>query len=181
METYHIVTLGRNWIRVCCVDNLQHQRSFATPLLLVLPCLQGNAGIILRFRADTALFPSIFEIRSKNTNWRAIKCTVHLCNTSIICLVLVIVSGNGALPHTEVHEILIIKRTRCTNFWNLFWNKTLHISDSSSVHHPEFSTVHTAIGICHRGLLCVQWKTSDDGQRNCPKYVEFYSKVNLRN
>ena len=25
-------------------------------------------------------------------------------------------------------------------------------------------------------LLCVQWKTPDDGQRNCPKYVEFYSK-----
>jgi len=25
-------------------------------------------------------------------------------------------------------------------------------------------------------LLCVQWKTSVDGQRNCPKHVEFYSK-----
>jgi len=25
-------------------------------------------------------------------------------------------------------------------------------------------------------LLCVQWKTPDDGQRNCPKYVESYSK-----
>ena len=25
-------------------------------------------------------------------------------------------------------------------------------------------------------LLCVQWKTSDDGQRNCPKYVEFHTK-----
>jgi len=24
-------------------------------------------------------------------------------------------------------------------------------------------------------LLCVQWRT-DDGQRNCPKHVEFYSK-----
>ena len=24
--------------------------------------------------------------------------------------------------------------------------------------------------------LCVQWKTADDGQRNCPKHVEFYSK-----
>jgi len=22
-------------------------------------------------------------------------------------------------------------------------------------------------------LLCVQWKTPDDGQRNCPKHVEF--------
>ena len=25
-------------------------------------------------------------------------------------------------------------------------------------------------------LLCVQWQTPDDGQRNCPKHVEFYSK-----
>ena len=53
-------------------------------------------------------------------------------------------------------------------------------------------------GICHTGLLtacsqavskpvwhiplpCVQWKTPDDGQRNCPKHAEFHSKVNLRN
>ena len=25
-------------------------------------------------------------------------------------------------------------------------------------------------------LLSVQWKTADDGQRNCPKHVKFYSK-----
>ena len=28
----------------------------------------------------------------------------------------------------------------------------------------------------HIPLLCVQWKTPDDGQRNCPKHVEFYPK-----
>jgi len=68
-------------------------------------------------------------------------------------------------------------------------NKTLHVSDSSSVHHQEFLTVHTAmvyvIQFCwefaisktvwHIPLLCVQWETPDDGQRNCPKHVEFYS------
>ena len=26
-----------------------------------------------------------------------------------------------------------------------FWIKTLHVSDSSSVHHQEFYTVHTAL------------------------------------
>jgi len=31
-----------------------------------------------------------------------------------------------------------------------FLNKTLHVSDSSSVHHQEFFTVHTAT---HTGLL----------------------------
>jgi len=91
---------------------------------------------------------------------------------------------------------------RCTNFSNLFWNRTLHVLDSFSVHHQESSTVHTAIGICHTGyadcllagsgcsiqiplassqhnlyvLLCVQCCTPDDGQRNCLKHVEFCSK-----
>ena len=87
-------------------------------------------------------------------------------------------------------QILIIKPTRCTNFSNLFWNEILHVSDSSSVHHQEFSTVHTAmvhvIQVCwqqavsrpvwHISLMCVQWKTPDVGQRNCPKYLEFHSE-----
>jgi hypothetical protein len=30
--------------------------------------------------------------------------------------------------------------------------------------------------VWHIPLLCVQWKTPNDGQRNCPKYVEFHSK-----
>ena len=33
------------------------------------------------------------------------------------------------------------------------------------------------IKVCwHIPLLCVPWKTPGDGQRNCPKHVEFYSK-----
>ena len=70
------------------------------------------------------------------------------------------------------------------------YNKTLRVSDSSSVHHQEFSTIHTAgsgrpswsrsqavsKSVWHTLLLCVQWKTPGDGQRNCPKHVEFYSK-----
>ena len=73
-----------------------------------------------------------------------------------------------------------------------------HVSDSSSVHHQEFFTVHTAavyvLQVCwqlaarklsadrydiHVPLQCVQRKTPDDGQRNCPKHVEFYSKNNV--
>ena len=30
--------------------------------------------------------------------------------------------------------------------------------------------------VWHIQFLCVRWKTPDDGQRNCPKHVEFYSK-----
>ena len=49
--------------------------------------------------------------------------------------------------HVTVHRdtFLIIKRTGCTNFSNLFWNESLHVSESSSVHNQEFFTVHTAM------------------------------------
>jgi len=73
-----------------------------------------------------------------------------------------------------------------------FWNKTLHVSDSSSVSHQEFFHFTHSNGICHTGLLTARnlsanlydiyhccmcsEKTPDDGQRNCPKNVEFYSK-----
>ena len=30
--------------------------------------------------------------------------------------------------------------------------------------------------VWHIPLLCLQWKTPDDGKRNCPKHVKFYSK-----
>jgi len=30
----------------------------------------------------------------------------------------------------------------------LFWNDTLHVSDSLSIHNQEFKTVHTATAIC---------------------------------
>ena len=97
-----------------------------------------------------------------------------------------------------------MKPTRCINFSNLFlkWNSTCFghfLCPSSGV----FPCTHSN-RICHTGLLtacekdqdaplwhcsqvvskpvwhipllCVQWKTPDDGQRNCPKHAEFHSK-----
>ena len=45
---------------------------------------------------------------------------------------------------------------------NIYRNWVPSWSSSQAVWHTEF--------------LCVQWKTPDDGQRNCLKHVEFYSK-----
>jgi len=42
-----------------------------------------------------------------------------------------------------------MKPTRCTNFTNLFWHETLHVSDLSSVHHQEFIHCKLSNGICH--------------------------------
>jgi hypothetical protein len=69
-----------------------------------------------------------------------------------------------------------IKATRCTNFTNLFLelNSTCFgqfVCPSSGVFHCTHSKPVWRIP-----LLCVQWKTPDDRQRNCPKYVEFHSK-----
>ena len=41
---------------------------------------------------------------------------------------------------------------------------------------PDPARKLSAKPVRHIPLLCVQWKTPDDGQRNCPKHVEFYSK-----
>jgi hypothetical protein len=86
----------------------------------------------------------------------------------------------------------VIKPTRCINFSHLFleWNSTCF--GQFLVHHQEFFIVFTAmiyvIQVCrqHARMLsvnlydiyhcCVQWKTPDDGQRNCPKYVECHSR-----
>ena len=46
----------------------------------------------------------------------------------------------------------IIKPNRCTNFTNLFWHETLHVSDSSFVHHQDFIHCTLSNGICHTGL-----------------------------
>jgi len=49
--------------------------------------------------------------------------------------------------HVTMHcnKFCTIKPTSCTNFSILFWKETLHVSDSSSVHHQEYFTVHTAM------------------------------------
>jgi len=53
-----------------------------------------------------------------------------------------IFSCNGS---TDIRNSFIIKPTRCTNFTNLFWHETVHVSDTSSVHHQEFFTVRSAV------------------------------------
>ena len=68
--------------------------------------------------------------------------------------------------------------TRCTNFSNLFWNETLHVSDSSSVHHQEFFTVHTATGICHTGALTACEQDQDENQIDAIiSQIYFWNKI----
>jgi hypothetical protein len=50
------------------------------------------------------------------------------------------------------NKFIFNKPTRCTNFTNLFWRETVHVSESSSVHHQEFIHCTLSSGICHTGL-----------------------------
>jgi hypothetical protein len=69
----------------------------------------------------------------------------------------------------------IIKPTRCTNFLDLFWKKSLHVSDSSSVHHQEFFPVHTAIvyviQVCWHLASRIRLILLSSCQQNCMTYT----------
>jgi hypothetical protein len=80
-----------------------------------------------------------------------------------------------------------IKPTRCTNFSKLFLERNstcfgqflcpslgvFHCTHSNGVRHTDLMTAKklSAKTVWHIPLLCVQWKTPDDGQKNCPKHV----------
>jgi hypothetical protein len=56
--------------------------------------------------------------------------------------------------HVTVHcsKFLCNKSNKCTYFTNLFFHETLHVSDSSSVHHQEFIHFTLSNGICHTAV-----------------------------
>jgi hypothetical protein len=59
-----------------------------------------------------------------------------------------------------VTNFFIIKPTRCTNFTNLFWHETLHVSHSSSVHHQESCSKCVYKPVWYIPLLSLQWLNS---------------------
>jgi hypothetical protein len=52
-----------------------------------------------------------------------------------------------------VTNFFIIKPTKRTNFPNVFWHETLHVSGSSSVHHQEFIHCTLGTGVCHNTFV----------------------------
>jgi hypothetical protein len=73
----------------------------------------------------------------------------------------------------------IIRRFHCTHS-NVIRHTVLLTAckqDQDGTAVPSWSCL---IAVCKTvwniALMCVQWKISDVGQRNCPKHVEFHSK-----
>ena len=70
-----------------------------------------------------------------------------------------------------VTNFFVIKQTRCTNFTNLFCHKTLHVSQSSSVHHQEFIICTLSNVICHTGLSYMSYSFRAGPSWSCSKAV----------
>jgi len=81
-------------------------------------------------------------------------------------------AGMKAVPSWSC-RVCIIKPNRCTNFSDLFLelnSTTLQDQDGTAV--PSWSCSQAVSRpVWHITLLCLQWKTPDDGHRNCPKHV----------
>jgi hypothetical protein len=90
---------------------------------------------------------------------QVVRCLVWACSCEVFMTFLVLVIFSLLLIIFSSHfmsmwpcfvtNFFIIKPTRCTNFTNLFWCETLHVSDSSSVHYQEFIHCTLSSGTCH--------------------------------
>jgi len=56
------------------------------------------------------------------------------------------------------------------------WYMSYRFSDSLQAGSGQNVLILLTSCMTYTPLLCVQWKTPDDRQRNCPKHVEFHSK-----
>jgi len=83
-------------------------------------------------------------------------------------------------PHAHHQELSLLSIIRSFPLYTQRWYMSYRFTDSLRVGsrwNPSWSCSQAVRKtIWHTPLLCVQWKTPDDGQRNCPKYVEFHSK-----
>jgi hypothetical protein len=81
----------------------------------------------------------MFPFWERTLNWLRIGC---MCGE----IVIILVCSKCCKCTINFRLLLIIRPTRCTNFSNLFWKGTLHVLDSSSVHHQEFFRMQAGSG-----------------------------------
>jgi len=139
--------------------------------LMIPPYAEETAAgsIVVRIsvlRAEASLWPKVRW--DPQNQWQI---ALWLCATKSELLPCTLSTGLiFILPSTpDTSRVSIVKPTKCTNVSNLFYvGINLHVSEGFSVHHQEFTTVHTATGIC---------QTPDDGRKDRRKHVECHSKI----
>jgi hypothetical protein len=94
----------------------------------------------------------------------------EIVSTSFLCGAMPAFYSKQKKTTISIVTFIIIKPTRCTNSTNLFCNGTLHVSDSSSVHHQEFIHCTLSNGICHIGFWAA-FEQNQDGSQLHPDFV----------
>ena len=103
----------------------------------------------------------------------------HLSTTDLLVSCILIDNVLYMVLCRRFNIFLIVKPTRCTNFSKFIFGMKFYMFWTGSGWNwvPTWSCSQAVSKpVWHIHLLCVQWKTPDDGQTNCPKHVEFHSK-----
>jgi hypothetical protein len=148
----------------CCIP--EEQRPHSRTGIWEMPCLNVCWGCVYNKCDFPQFLQAYLWIGQEHFVPNTTQCTIHY---TILCHIVwdadIVVKDAAAKDFTFVWpcivtDFLIIKPTICTDFSNWFWNETLRVSDSSSVHHQELFTVHTAmvyvIQVCRQLLSCLQ-------------------------
>jgi hypothetical protein len=116
-------------------------------------------------------------VKTKENSFYLIVCKMKQAKTGIN----IIYKKNWCKTHKFSAVFLIIKPTRSTNFSNLFleWNSTcfrqFHCPSSGVFYRTHSNDICQHICMTYTIAVCTV-KTPDNGERNCPKHVEFHSK-----
>jgi len=85
------------------------------------------------------------HISKQEFNWTIWIIIIIVFVVVAVAVVVVTLYGVWRSSDRAPWYILIKNQLDALNSQIYFWNKTLHVSDSSSVHHQKFLTVHTAM------------------------------------
>ena len=131
--------------------------------------LQRDIRYIVQYLCKTDLEEIIVYGIQQMCQWKWLSVTLWWCSPHLVyiyicvcvCVYVCVYIYIYIYTHTHTYislmymwpcivtNFFVIKPTRCTNFTNLFCHETLHVSDSSSVHHQEFIHCTLGTGVCH--------------------------------
>jgi hypothetical protein len=147
----HVAILGCWWL--CAIVLFRRHKPFYFEYWNTTGCLLLKSSLCSLFHS-----PVTSSIVGPNILLNTLASILRKLNTCLFSLEFQTtvdrrLSGlSDRFPAVNRVILFIIKPTRCTNFANLFFHETLHVSDSSSVHHQEFIQCILSKGICHTGL-----------------------------
>jgi len=96
-------------------------------------------------------------------------CAQHVSNINISIIM-------SLLLFCWITTLLVLFLVRCVLEFRCGWFGVVSVLQAAACNTDTFRPDPVRKMSARIPLLCVESKTPDDGQRNCPKHVEFYSK-----